>query len=106
LDGLQNYNLILVKEPKFIQKAFWRGLILNKTKQYTTWESLPDTLTAEHIAQFLGISRKTVYELFKLKVEHGGIPNFEIGASKRIAKADLEIWIANLKQKKSSAHVS
>ncbi|MEH7120049.1 helix-turn-helix domain-containing protein [Neobacillus vireti] len=76
---------------------------MNTTKQYTTWESLPDTLTAAHIAQFLGISRKTVYELFKLDVAHGGIPNFEIGTSKRVEKSDLEIWIADQKQKKSSS---
>jgi excisionase family DNA binding protein len=78
------------------------GITLTTTKQYTTWESLPDTLTAAHIAQFLGISRKTVYELFKLSVEHGGIPNFEIGTSKRVEKSDLEMWIADQKQKKSS----
>ena len=76
---------------------------MSQTKQYTTWESLPDTLTASHIAQFLGISRKTVYELFKLNVEHGGIPNFDIGASKRVEKADLAIWINNQKQKKAQA---
>ncbi|MEH6904740.1 helix-turn-helix domain-containing protein [Neobacillus drentensis] len=78
---------------------------MNKTNQYTTWESLPDTLTAAQIGQFLGISRKTVYELFKLNIEHGGIPNFEIGASKRVEKADLKIWVANQKLKKSAAHV-
>ena len=76
---------------------------MNQTKQYTTWDSLPDTLTASHIAQFLGISRKTVYELFKLNVEHGGIPNFDIGASKRVEKADLAMWINNQKQKKAQA---
>ena len=76
---------------------------MKQKKQYTTWESLPDTLTASHIAQFLGISRKTVYELFKLNVEHGGIPNFDIGASKRVEKADLAMWINNQKQKKAQA---
>ncbi|MDR4888236.1 helix-turn-helix domain-containing protein [Fredinandcohnia sp. QZ13] len=76
---------------------------MNKTKQYTIWESLPDTLTATHIGQFLGISRKTVYELFKLKIEHGGIPNFEIGTSKRVEKADLKMWVANQKLKKDAA---
>ncbi|MCP8971369.1 helix-turn-helix domain-containing protein [Ectobacillus ponti] len=76
---------------------------MSTTKQFTTWESLPDALTAAHIAEFLGISRKTVYELFKLDVQHGGIPNFEIGASKRVEKADLEMWIAEQKQKKSSS---
>jgi excisionase family DNA binding protein len=79
------------------------GFTLNTTKSYTTWDSLPDTLTAAHIAEFLGISRKTVYELFKLDVEHGGIPNFEIGTSKRVEKSDLETWIADQKQKKSSS---
>jgi excisionase family DNA binding protein len=78
------------------------GFTLNTT-QFTTWDSLPDTLTATHIAQFLGISRKTVYELFKLDVEHGGIPNFEIGTSKRVEKSDLEMWITDQKQKKSSS---
>ncbi|MCM2591446.1 helix-turn-helix domain-containing protein [Rossellomorea marisflavi] len=68
--------------------------------KYTTWSSLPDTLTAAHISEFLGISRKTVYELFKLSTEHGGIPNFEIGASKRVEKSDLEAWIQAQKQKK------
>lgn len=74
---------------------------MNETKKYTTWDSLPDTLTASHIAHFLGISRKTVYELFKLRVEHGGIPNFDIGSSKRVEKADLATWIHNQKQKKA-----
>lgn len=78
---------------------------MNKTNQYTTWESLPNTLTATHIGQFLGISRKTVYELFKLNIDHGGIPNFEIGASKRVEKADLEMWVANQKLKKSSTQI-
>jgi predicted DNA-binding transcriptional regulator AlpA len=78
---------------------------MNKTNQYTTWESLPDTLSAAQIGQFLGISRKTVYELFKLNPDHGGIPNFEIGASKRVEKADLKMWVTNQKLKKSLTHV-
>lgn len=79
---------------------------MNKTKKYTTWESLPDTLTAAHISQFLGISRRRIYELFKVKVEHGGIPNFEIGASKRVEKSDLEMWIAKQKQKTNTNNMS
>jgi excisionase family DNA binding protein len=66
---------------------------------FTTWESLPDTLTAHQIAQFLGISRRRVYELFQLHPEFGGIPNFEIGASKRVDKADFKKWIEQLKKK-------
>ncbi|WP_391117751.1 helix-turn-helix domain-containing protein [Psychrobacillus sp. L3] len=74
---------------------------MERTKNYTTWESLPDTLTAQHISQFLGISRRRVYELFLVHVEQGGIPNFEIGASKRVEKSDLKNWIAHRKEKNS-----
>jgi excisionase family DNA binding protein len=70
------------------------------TEKYTTWESLPDTLTAQHISQFLGISRRRVYELFQAHVEQGGIPNFEIGASKRVEKSDFKNWIAQRKEEK------
>lgn len=61
---------------------------------------LPDILTAQHIATFLKISRRRVYELFQLKPEHGGIPNFDIGASKRVDKIDFFVWIEKQKQKK------
>jgi hypothetical protein len=72
------------------------------TKKYTTWESLPDTLTALHISQFLGISRRRVYELLQTNVEHGGIPNFEIGISKRVDKVDFKQWIVQKKRKESN----
>ncbi|MEK4750432.1 helix-turn-helix domain-containing protein [Niallia sp. FSL W8-0177] len=72
---------------------------MDNTRKYTTWESLPDTLTALHIAQFLGISRRRVYELFLTHVEHGGIPNFAIGTSKRVEKSDFKKWIIQLKKK-------
>ncbi|OIJ16210.1 DNA-binding protein [Anaerobacillus arseniciselenatis] len=75
---------------------------MKETKRYTTWESLPDTLTAQQISEFLGIARKTVYELFKVPVDQGGIPNYEIGNSKRVEKTDLKLWIKRLKDKKSA----
>jgi excisionase family DNA binding protein len=75
---------------------------MKETKKHTTWESLPDTLTAQHICEFLGISRKKVYELFKVHVEQGGIPNYEIGNSKRVEKADFMHWIKLLKEKKQA----
>lgn len=74
----------------------------NKNK-FTTWESLPDTLTAQHIAEYLGISRRRIYELFQIHPNHGGIPNFKIGASKRVDKADFKLWIA---QKKEEQRIS
>jgi excisionase family DNA binding protein len=70
---------------------------MKETKRHTTWESLPDTLTAQHISEFLAISRKTVYELLKVNVEQGGIPFFHIGASKRVDKKDLKHWIDKVK---------
>lgn len=69
------------------------------TQKFTTWDSLPDTLTAQHIAEFLSISRRRVYELFQTNVEHGGIPNFSIGTSKRVEKLDFKQWIVRLKEK-------
>lgn len=72
------------------------------TKKFTTWESLPDTLTALQISQFLGISRRRVYELFQARVEHGGIPNFSIGTSKRVEKSDFIQWIMQLKKKRQA----
>ncbi|WP_164670235.1 helix-turn-helix domain-containing protein [Virgibacillus doumboii] len=68
-----------------------------KKQKYTTWESLPETLTALDISQFLRISRRRVYELFQIHVDNGGIPNFEIGASKRVDKNDFKNWISQKK---------
>lgn len=68
------------------------------TKTFTTWNSLPDTLTANQISQFLGISRRRVYELFQINVNHGGIPHFKIGASKRVDKDDFKKWIEQRKK--------
>ncbi|ARF66563.1 hypothetical protein B7C51_00255 [Paenibacillus larvae subsp. pulvifaciens] len=63
---------------------------------------LPDILTAQSIAEYIGISRRRVYELFQLKPECGGIPNFEVGKSKRVYKDDLTQWIENKIKEKSN----
>jgi excisionase family DNA binding protein len=75
-------------------------MIVKNKKEFTTWESLPDTLTAAQISQYLRISRRRVYELFQISVEHGGIQSFEIGASKRVDKADFKLWIDQRKKEK------
>lgn len=62
---------------------------------------LPEILTAKHIAEYLSISRRRVYELFQLKPEYGGIPNFEIGKSKRVDKVDFISWIDARKHEKA-----
>lgn len=63
-----------------------------------TLESLPEILTAQDIADYLKISRGSVYELFKAKPECGGIPNIAIGISKRVEKADFIRWMQNKKK--------
>lgn len=64
-------------------------------------ENMPDILTAQNIADYLGISRRRVYELFQMKPEHGGIPNFDIGLTKRVRKQDFVEWIDQRVQAKS-----
>jgi hypothetical protein len=63
-------------------------------------EQLPDMLTAQHIATFLQISRRRVYELFQAKEDAGGIRSFDIGNSKRVDKEDFINWIEAQKEKK------
>ena len=65
-------------------------------------DDLPEILTAKLIATYLGVSRRRVYELFQLNPKHGGIPNFEIGASKRVDKQDFIKWIEDRKKIKSA----
>lgn len=64
-------------------------------------EQLPDILTAQHISDYLKISRRRVYELMQLKEEAGGIRCFEIGLSKRVDKEDFLNWIDCQKMKKA-----
>lgn len=64
---------------------------------------LPNILTAQSIAAYLGISRRRVYELFQLKPTAGGIPNFDIGLSKRAEKKDFLAWIEARKGKKTDS---
>lgn len=75
-------------------------------KQYTTLEMLPEVMTAQHIADYLSISRRRVYELFQLKPAAGGIPNFEIGLSKRVDKQDFINWIESRKREKEQKPAS
>lgn len=63
-----------------------------------TMESLSEILTAQDIASYLKISRGSVYELLKLKPQHGGIPNIAIGLSKRVEKKDFIKWIEDQKK--------
>lgn len=60
-------------------------------------QRLSDILTAQHIANYLGISRRRVYELLQTSEEAGGIKCFQIGSSKRVDKVDFLQWIEQKK---------
>ena len=71
-----------------------------------TLDDMPEIITAQHIATYLQISRRRVYELLQLSVLAGGIPNFNIGETKRIKKADFMAWIEQQKTRKQKSIVS
>lgn len=73
---------------------------MTKHKEERTFVN-SDVLTAEMIAEHQGISRRRVYELFQLSHKHGGIPNYDIGNSKRVLKVDYLQWIEDSKRRKS-----
>lgn len=64
------------------------------------FDELPDILSAQLIANYLGLSRSTVYSLLDVRPDSGGIPNFSIGNSRRVDKREFSVW---LDQKKGEA---
>lgn len=71
-------------------------------RKQLTIEELPQVLTAQHIADYLYLARVTVYELFKLPIERGGIPNFNVGNSRRVMKSEFIAWIAAQRKKQDA----
>lgn len=61
-------------------------------------ENLPDILKAEHLIDFLDMSRSKVYGLMRIKKEAGGIPAVRIGRNVRVLKHDLIEWLDNQKE--------
>lgn len=61
-------------------------------------EKLPAILTAQEIAEFLRIGRKRVYELMSVKPQHGGIPAFSVGRSRRVEKREFKKWLESQMQ--------
>ncbi|MFD3268531.1 helix-turn-helix domain-containing protein [Paenibacillus dendritiformis] len=61
-------------------------------------EDLPDILTPQQVADYLGISRKKVYELCQVNPDLGGLISFSIGKSRKIEKSTLLIWLESLKK--------
>ncbi|MEK4113258.1 helix-turn-helix domain-containing protein [Paenibacillus sp. FSL M7-1414] len=68
-----------------------------------TASEMPDILSAQLIANYLGLSRSTVYSLFDVKPESGGIPNFTIGISRKVDKRDFFSWLDQKKEASNSA---
>jgi len=64
---------------------------------------LPEIITAQHISDYLGISRGKIYTLFQINPASGGIPNFAIGTSKRVEKKDFLAWIEARKGEKTDS---
>ena len=63
-----------------------------------TMQDMPDILSASQIAAYLQISRRRVYELLDLKPAYVGIPNFHIGASRRVRKERFLEWLEQKEQ--------
>lgn len=61
-------------------------------------EEYPEIMTAAHIAEYLQISRRRIYELCKLSPASGGIPCIEIGLSKRVKKDSFVAWLSSREQ--------
>ena len=64
-------------------------------------DELPEIITAQHISDYLGISRGKIYELFQINPADGGIPSFDIGNSKKVEKKDFVAWIEARKREKA-----
>lgn len=65
-------------------------------------DEYPEILTCADISEYLHLSRRRVYELLKLSPAHGGIPSFEIGASKRAKRASFKLWVDKLEQEQTT----
>lgn len=57
-------------------------------KRYKTYEDLPSTLDADELANYLGISKSSAYELMHSK----GFPTLQIGKRMVVQKEKLKIW--------------
>lgn len=56
-------------------------------------DEMPEILTAQHMSDYLQLSRRRIYELIQTTPTAGGIPSFAIGGSKRVKKESFKNWI-------------
>ncbi|MBO0783164.1 MAG: helix-turn-helix domain-containing protein [Ktedonobacteraceae bacterium] len=70
---------------------------MTQRKTTTSLEALPpldDLLTVEQVAERLGLSKPTIYEL----IYHEGLPSVKLGKSRRIIPASLQQWLKEREQ--------
>jgi excisionase family DNA binding protein len=75
-------------------KSYLRNLPLNE---------MPEMLTVQHVAAYLGLSRNTVYSLYQKNKEQSGLPSFKTGNSRRIRKSALIEWVDSMENSGSEA---
>ncbi|OMF47753.1 hypothetical protein [Paenibacillus amylolyticus] len=63
----------------------------------TPLEELPEIMTPQEIADYMGLDRYAVYEMMKIPKHLGGMPNFPLGNGKRphkrTLKRDFVAWL-------------
>ncbi|WP_052092218.1 helix-turn-helix domain-containing protein [Paenibacillus sp. FSL H7-0357] len=67
-------------------------------KKRVSLEELPPVLRAQDIADYLIMARNTVYDLYDMPIEFGGIPNMKIGNGRRTIKEDFILWLESKKK--------
>lgn len=68
-----------------------------KRNKILTLDELPDILSPQLFADYVGINRGRVYAYCSISPEAGGIESFTIGNSRKIEKVNLLKWIENQK---------
>lgn len=63
-----------------------------KSAMKIKYEDLPDICSVRVVAQYLGLSKDTVYELCQRSPSIGGIPSYMIGGSRKIDRDDMLKW--------------
>lgn len=58
-------------------------------QKITTLDNLPDILSPQQVADYVGVARQRVYDF----CQFGEIKSFTIGASRKIRKSDMLVWL-------------
>lgn len=56
-------------------------------------DNLPDIMSPQQVADYVGINRGRVYLFCSISPEAGGIKSFTVGNSRKIEKKALLAWI-------------